>query len=169
MALPRKSFYLATIVSQGRERLFAVSGEEEPPMNIYNDIIEEWVEEFAIWKQADYLVEKMHVFGALAVPRNLIICSLSKANHISIFILTNSYIHPDTGTPAISTTTTPRPCTLHGACPIITSVEPHQLQRTTARTLQVSTTSFREKGCLISTDDLTKPPSPLHIWQHFDI
>ena len=28
MALPRKSFYLATIVSQGRERLFAVSGKK---------------------------------------------------------------------------------------------------------------------------------------------
>merc|ERR1712013_957971 len=122
MALPRKSFYLATIVSQGRERLFAVSGEEEPPMNIYNDIIEEWVEEFAIWKRADYLLEKMHVSGALAVPRNLIICSLS-TQAIS--------------TTTTSTTTTPRPCTLHGACPIITSVEPHQLQRTYARTLKL--------------------------------
>jgi len=122
MALPRKSFYLATIVSQGRERLFAVSGEEEPPMNIYNDIIEEWVEEFAIWKRADYLLEKMHVSGALAVPRNLIICSLS-TQAIS--------------TTTTSTTTTPRPCTLHGACPIITSVEPHQLQRTSARTLKL--------------------------------
>ena len=92
MALPRKSFYLATIVSQGRERLFAVSGEKEPPMDIYNDIIEEWVEEFAIWKRADYLVEKTHVFGALAVPKNLIICALSKANYISIFII-NKLMH----------------------------------------------------------------------------
>jgi len=121
MALPRKSFYLATIVSQGRERLFAVSGEKEPPMDIYNDIIEEWVEEFAIWKRADYLVEKMHVFGALALPRDLVCPPLST----------------QTISTTTTSTTTPRPCTLHGACPTITSVEPHQLQTTTARTLRL--------------------------------
>ena len=69
MATPRRSFHLATIVSGGEEKIFAVAGRDG---STELNSVEEWVEESSTWKAADNLVQKRNYFGAVAVPRQLI-------------------------------------------------------------------------------------------------
>ena len=79
MATPRRWFHLATIISGGEEKMFALAGYYEPK-GYYNgnylNTVEEWVETNSTWKAADNLIERRHMFGAVAVPKHLI-CPLN--------------------------------------------------------------------------------------------
>ena len=70
MASPRMYFHLATIISGGEEKMFALAG-----YNIdisWLNSVEEWVEESSTWKAADNMVEQRSDFGSVAVPRHLV-------------------------------------------------------------------------------------------------
>jgi len=69
MASPRNGFHLATIISGGEEKMFALAGYDG---STYLNEVEEWVEANSTWKAANNLVEKREGFGSVAVPRNLI-------------------------------------------------------------------------------------------------
>ena len=68
MATRRMWFHAATIVSGGKEKVFALGGYEESALNS----VEEWDEEKFTWKAADNLVEKRSSFAVLPVPRHLV-------------------------------------------------------------------------------------------------
>ena len=70
MAVPRMFFHIRTIVRGGKEKMFAVGGQDNS-FSVVNTV-EEWVEESSTWKAADNLVEKRALFGAAVVPRKLI-------------------------------------------------------------------------------------------------
>ena len=61
MATPRRYFHIATIVSGGEEKMFALAGRNGS--NRLNSV-ENWVEESSTWKAADNLVQKRRLFGA---------------------------------------------------------------------------------------------------------
>ena len=69
MASPRRWFHLATIISGGEEKIFALAGYNNG--NILNTV-EEWVEASSTWKATNNLIERRYYFGAVAVPRQLI-------------------------------------------------------------------------------------------------
>ena len=74
MASPRRWFHLATIISGGEEKLFALAGYDG---STHLNTVEEWVEENSTWKTANNnLIEKRETFGVVAVPRRLI-CPLN--------------------------------------------------------------------------------------------
>ena len=76
MAMPRTFFHIATIISGGEEKTFAVGGSlgtlNGPDMPDLLNTVEEWVEESSTWKAADNLVESRAFFGAAVVPKKLI-------------------------------------------------------------------------------------------------
>ena len=74
LSFSRQFFQLATINFGGRERVFAVGGFWSPDGRKGLDTVEEWVEEFSIWKPADHLDQERSLFGVVALPRHLI-CS----------------------------------------------------------------------------------------------
>jgi len=77
MASPRRWFHLATIISGGEEKMFALAGSMFAPAgSTYFNTVEEWVEASSTWKAANNLVEGRHGFEAVAVPRRLI-CPLN--------------------------------------------------------------------------------------------
>ena len=78
MASPRRWFHLATIISGGEEKMFALAGTDGSyDGNFLNSgKVEEWVETNSTWKAADSLVEGRRSFGAVAVPKHLI-CPLN--------------------------------------------------------------------------------------------
>ena len=69
MATPRRLFHIATIISGGEEKLFALTG--SVGLNSFNSV-EEWVEESSTWKAANNLVEGRYNFGLVRVPRHLV-------------------------------------------------------------------------------------------------
>jgi hypothetical protein len=70
MVMPRRRFHIATIISGGEEKMFALAGWH----SFYSPInsVEEWVEESATWKAADNMVEQRSDFGSVAAPRHLV-------------------------------------------------------------------------------------------------
>ena len=68
MVMPRRRFHIATIISGGEEKMFALAG-----YSFYSPIntVEEWVEESSTWKAADNLVEGKYNFGVVRAPRHL--------------------------------------------------------------------------------------------------
>merc|ERR1712037_875209 len=72
MATPRYYFHIATIVSGGVEKMFALNGFTSTGNRDITVTVEEWVEESSTWKAADNLVEKRSKFGSVAVPRHLV-------------------------------------------------------------------------------------------------
>jgi len=76
MASPRMYFRLATIISGGEEKMFALAGSDDYDGRNYLNTVEEWVEASSTWKAANNLVEGRHGFEAVAVPRRLI-CPLN--------------------------------------------------------------------------------------------
>ena len=80
MAMPRSFFHVATIISGGEEKTFAVGGSRgildrralEDLDSILLNTVEEWVEESSTWKAADNLSHIRGQFGAVAVPVELI-------------------------------------------------------------------------------------------------
>ena len=75
MASPRNWFHLATIISEGEEKMFALAGYYEPGSRYFKhffNTVEEWVETSSTWKTAYDLVERRRSFGAVAVPKHLI-------------------------------------------------------------------------------------------------
>merc|ERR1719234_1833392 len=74
LAMPRRDFHVATIISGGEEKMFALAGYYEPKGYYdgnYLDTVEEWVEANSTWKAADSLAEKRYFFGGVAVPKKL--------------------------------------------------------------------------------------------------
>ena len=69
MATPRYNFHIATIISGGEEKMFALAG--ATPLASINGV-EEWVEESSTWKAADNLVEIRNAFGLVRAPRHLV-------------------------------------------------------------------------------------------------
>jgi hypothetical protein len=69
MATPRRNFHIATIISGGEEKLFALAGFDG---SIRLNRVEEWVEESSTWKAADNLVEKRNGFGGVTASRHLV-------------------------------------------------------------------------------------------------
>ena len=69
MDSPRRYFHLATLTSEGQEKIFALGGYDDSTR--FNSV-EEWVEESSTWKAADNLVERRGHFGAVVLPRQLI-------------------------------------------------------------------------------------------------
>ena len=69
MASPRAYFNLATVNSEGRDRLFALGG-----LNGKWSVatVEEWVEGSSTWKEAERLTQRRHHFAVAAVPKNMI-------------------------------------------------------------------------------------------------
>jgi len=76
MATPRRWFHLATIISGGEEKMFALAGTYGSYDGNLLNKVEEWVETNSTWKAADSLVEGRRSFGAVAVPKHLI-CPLN--------------------------------------------------------------------------------------------
>jgi len=76
MASPRRWFHLATIISGGEEKMFALAGTYGSYDGNFLNKVEEWVETNSTWKAADSLVEGRRSFGAVAVPKHLI-CPLN--------------------------------------------------------------------------------------------
>ena len=70
MSLARYDFHLATIISGGEEKMFALAGLYNMHHN-YNEV-EEWVEASSTWKTANSLVQKRDGYGAVALPKHLI-------------------------------------------------------------------------------------------------
>ena len=71
MATARYFFHIATIMSGGEEKTFALAGWDGSTQ--FNSV-EEWVEKTSTWKAAGNLVEIRCHFGAVAAPRHLV-CS----------------------------------------------------------------------------------------------
>ena len=71
MAMPRRKFPIATVISGGKVRTFALGGYISSTSTGV-DTVEEWVEESSTWKGADSLTEARYGFGAVAVPRALV-------------------------------------------------------------------------------------------------
>ena len=69
MASPRKWFHLATIRRGGEEMLFAVGGQDS---STSLSSVEKWVEERATWRSFDNLAEEKALFGAVALPIQLV-------------------------------------------------------------------------------------------------
>jgi uncharacterized coiled-coil protein SlyX len=69
MAKPRKYFHIATIISGGEEKMFALAGYDSS--NRVNRV-EEWVEESSTWKAVENLVVKRSSFGIVTAPRHLV-------------------------------------------------------------------------------------------------
>ena len=69
MLSPRAYFNLATVYSEGRDRLFALGG-----LNGEWSVatVEEWVEESSTWKEAERLTQRRNNFAVAAVPKNMI-------------------------------------------------------------------------------------------------
>merc|ERR1711990_1417986 len=57
LAMPRTFFHVATIISGGEEKTFAVGGKDDRKPGVMDSIllntVEEWVEESSTWKAAD--------------------------------------------------------------------------------------------------------------------
>ena len=70
MARTRQWFHLATIRSEGQEKVLALGGETRGSKEL--NTVEEWVEESSTWKPVGYLVESRAFFGAAVVPKKLI-------------------------------------------------------------------------------------------------
>ena len=71
MVSPRIQFSLATLRSEGQERVFALGGRDEDsrPLNS----VEEWVEESFTWKEAESLTAPSRFyFGLVMLPKQLI-------------------------------------------------------------------------------------------------
>jgi hypothetical protein len=74
MATPRSYFHIATLVSGGEEKMFALAGYDGSSRI---NSVEEWVEENSTWKGSDNLVEKRREFGFVKAPRHLVCPLLS--------------------------------------------------------------------------------------------
>jgi len=72
MAMPRRGFHIATVISGGEEKMFALAGDNDndslPPLAT----MEEWVEESSTWKAADNLVQRRYVFDVVTAPAHLV-------------------------------------------------------------------------------------------------
>ena len=69
MSSPRRLFHVATIISGGEEKTFALAGYDGSG---YLEEVEEWIQASSTWKAANSLVVTRRNFGAVAVPRRLI-------------------------------------------------------------------------------------------------
>ena len=69
MSSPRRLFHVATIISGGEEKTFALAGYDGSG---YLEEVEEWIKTSSTWKAANSLVVTRRNFGAVAVPRRLI-------------------------------------------------------------------------------------------------
>ena len=65
----RQYFQVATIISKGQEKMFALAGRSSSSSI---NAVEEWVEESSTWKAADNLVEKRNSFALVSAPGNLL-------------------------------------------------------------------------------------------------
>ena len=83
MATPRRNFHMATIISGGQQRMFALAGcdgfgcdtdggPRAPSGNEGVASVEEWIAENSTWRPANSLSRLRTSFGAVAVPKRLL-------------------------------------------------------------------------------------------------
>ena len=69
MGMPRDFLQVATIISDGQRKMFAVAGRSG---STSTNTVEEWVEGSSSWKEANNVAEQRRYFGAVVVGRQMI-------------------------------------------------------------------------------------------------
>ena len=69
MGKPRSYFQVATIISEGQEKMFALTGRSS---STTTNTVEEWVEESSTWKAANNIAEQRKYFSTVVVDRQMI-------------------------------------------------------------------------------------------------